>query len=142
MREINLRLLITFSLSLAISIVTSFISNDATAGTRRCQNYSDNTFVCINEKGYKLYCRTEKGNGYDNTKTVCEGKGNYRKECIPTTQWTIRCIDSKGVKSNCKQYASSGVSYCQKSDGIESKCTSYDNDVTICNDIDKKGNPI
>jgi hypothetical protein len=65
MRELKSRSrpLITVSLSVVIGTVTLFISNDATAGSRRCQRYSDNTGVCINEKGYKTYCRTERGDG-------------------------------------------------------------------------------
>jgi hypothetical protein len=146
MREFKFRskLLITFILSLAIGTVTSFISNDAIAGTRRCQRYSDNTSVCINEKGYKTYCRTEKGDGYDGTKDVCVGKGNYRKECISITDSIVSCIDSKGIKSRCvtSRNFENYVGYCEKSDGTENKCVSYSNGVTVCNDIDKKGNPI
>jgi hypothetical protein len=146
MRELKSRsrLLITLSLSVVICTVTSFISNDAIAGTRRCQHYSDNTSVCVNEKGYKTYCRAEKGDGYDGAKDVCVGKGNYRKECILTTQWTVSCIDSKGIRSNCRTSRNLGnsVSYCEKSDGTESKCVNHAGNYTTCTDYDKKGNPI
>jgi hypothetical protein len=141
MRELKSRLLITFSLSVAIATVTSLTSNNAIAGTRRCQRYSDDTSACINEKGYKTYCRIEKGDGYDGTKQVCVGKGNYRKECISITQWSVSCIDTKGIKTKCED-ANRPVGYCSKSDGTEVKCVSYNNGVTICTDIDKKGNPI
>jgi hypothetical protein len=143
MRELKSksRLVITFGLSIVIGTVMSFTSNNAIAGTRRCQSYSDNTSVCINEKGYKYYCQTEKGNGYNGTKQVCVGKG-YRKECIPTTQWTISCLDNKGLRSKCRGDGSP-VSYCEKSDGTEGKCVYYSSDsLTICTDTDKKGNPI
>jgi hypothetical protein len=138
------RILITFSLSVAIGTVSLFISNDAMAGSRRCQRYSDDTSVCINEKGFKTYCRTERGDGYDGKKDVCVGKGNYRKECISSTEWIFGCIDSKGIKSRCEisRNFDTYVSYCEKSDGTKSKCVSYNNGVSTCTDIDKKGNPI
>jgi hypothetical protein len=142
MRELKYRTKLLITLTLAIGTVTSFFSNDAIAGTRRCQIYSDNTGVCINEKGYKTYCRIEKGNGYNGTKDVCVGKGNYRKECIPITNLMSSCIDSKGIKSRCQTYGTSGISYCKKSDGTENKCVHYDRGYSVCNDIDKKGNPI
>jgi hypothetical protein len=130
------RLLITFSLSIAISTLTSFVSTDAMAGYRRC----DNTNVCVDEKGYKTYCREERGGGYDGTKTVCVGKGNYRKECISTTKWTDRCVDSKGVISNCKNSGGS-ISYCDKSNGTKVRCVYYGSH-TICTDVDGRGDPI
>jgi hypothetical protein len=143
MREIKSRtsLLINLSSSLVIGTITSFTSHDAMAGSRHCQRYSDNSTVCVDEKGYKLYCRTERGDGYDGKKDVCIGKGNYRKECKGLSTWGSTCIDSKGIKSICKGDGSP-VGYCQKSDGTRSRCISYSNGVTICNDIDKKGSPI
>jgi hypothetical protein len=139
----NTSLIITFSLSLVVSITASFVSSDAMAGSRSCKSYSDNTTICINEKGYKLYCRTERGDGYDGKKDICVGKGNYRKECIGLSRWASTCIDSKGIKTKCESYGSSGVSYCERNDGTRSRCVSYSaQDYSTCNDIDKKGNPI
>jgi hypothetical protein len=143
MRKIkfNSRLSINCALSLIVSTTISALPNTVIAGSRRCYSTSDYTTYCIDNKGYRLDCRKERGDGYDGTKNVCQGKGNYRRECISIARGINSCVDSKGIRTKCVN-SGGPVTSCQKSDGTEVKCVYYVGEYTVCNDYDKKGNPI
>ncbi len=129
----NSRIVLSFFLS--ASTVLTVLSNDALAGSRRCQSYPDDTFACVDQSsGFRIDCRSYEGH----TRTICTGKNNYRKECFIGSKGSS-CEDSNGVKMICKRL---NPTVCENSLGFRSVCRNYDGGVTICTDVSRWGKPI